>query len=374
MEADGQAFDTIVVGGGPGALAEVLALRRAGRRPLAVAQRFGGCMEMLGSQPLQSYVSELSLADAPIRLEDVLSSRTACCPSGREYARYIRTSFELACPDRLQATVEEVAVGARGLEVRVSENGRSRTLVAARVVLATGLRPKPPDSRIPPDAWRTCFQAYEDLAREEFAPYAGRTVVIVGSGNTAFQLARCMTRLAARVIVLVKEYLGVYPIESTDRFSLRAPTLPALELAAKTAQAHSPLGPVNPKRNALCPLWLFACGGLGHDAQAARLRVTVGSGEALPGVLRESSAAALAAGLLERADGGALACSLDAHATTLVSAIGVAGNAPRVPEGLIDAKTGFARHEHGRTCVPGLFVAGSLAGYASVNQMHLAAS
>lgn len=374
MSVDGERVDTLLVGGGPGALAEVLAMRKEGRRPLVVSERFGGCMEMLGTQSLQSYVSELSFEESPIRLEDFLSTRTSSSPSGDEYARYIRACFDAADTQRLYGRVESVQRAGAGLDVVIFADGRRFVISASRVTLASGLRPRHPDSRIPAATWRTCFQAYEDLSADDVRHYANRTVAIFGSGNTAFQIARAMTRLASRVILFLKDYLGVFPIESADRFSLRAPSLQTLELAAKTAEARSCLGPLNPRRNSLCPLWILAYEDIEHELGSNEVQVVCRHPEHASGVLRVSTQAAVPAGVLRHCRNGRLLCTLQLDSTTLISAIGVAGNFPRVPAEVIDHQTGFARHENGCTSIPGLFVAGSLAGYASVNQMQLVSS
>ena len=370
MSVNCERVDTLVVGGGPGALAEVLAMHKEGRRTLVVAERFGGCMEMLGTQSLQSYVSELSFKDTPIRLEDFLLTRTTSCPSGDEYARYIRACFDAADTQRLYGRVESVQQADARLEADIFANGRRVVISASRVILASGLRPRHPDYRIPAAKWRTCFQAYKDLSADDVRHYANRTVAIFGSGNTAFQIARAMTRLASRVILFLKDYLGVFPIESSDRFSLRAPSLQAIELAAKTAEAGSCLGPLNSRQNSLSPLWILAHEDIEHKLGSNEVQVVCRHPEHTSGVLRMSTQAAVPAGVLRHCRDGRLLCALALDSTTLISAIGVTGNFPRVPAEVIDHQTGFARHENGCTSIPGLFVAGSLGGYASVNLMQ----
>lgn len=57
--------------------------------------------------------------------------------------------------------------------------------------------------------------------------------MILGSGNTAFQLANIAVSHGLNTTILAREYLGIFPQETKNRFALRAPSQITIEKFGK---------------------------------------------------------------------------------------------------------------------------------------------
>lgn len=369
MNSSRAPYDVVVVGGGPSALWEALRLAETRVRMLVVSEQFGGCMEILGDSPLQSYVPELEIARAPFRLTDFMRTKTESCPTGREYAAYVQACFASIPLETRQARVKSLRRNAGRFVLQLHGTPEPQPIEARQIVLATGIRSKTSAPKFTHGLQLNCFEAYRDLTAGATRAFAARDVCIIGSGNTAFQLAYLLARVAKRVTILANRYVGIFPIETSDRFALRARSLHALELVEKTSDRVCAVGPFNPANQTLAQIYLHVYEALWEDANGtlhARLQRDCHSG-----VVENSLRAALARGSVVRANDGVYDWSLPLGEATVVSAIGVEANALDTPwSELFDTTTGFVRHDGGQTEVPGLYVTGSAAGYPSVNLMR----
>lgn len=362
-------LDLLIIGGGPAALAEVV-LRKGNLEKVAVvSDRFGGGMGVIGDDCLQSYISELMIAGAPLDLRDFVGRSTANSPTGLEYTRYIAACFERLDVSKRETRVEYLSRADRMFQIRCADS--DVPLRATKVILATGVRSKQPDARVVSSRWMTCFECYGLLSAGQMHRFAGRRAVIFGSGNTAFQLARGLARHAREITLFTKGYQGVYPIDSTNRFALRSPSLPTIDLVMKTANPGKSIGALNFSSFVTCPIWLHAFDQVRFDPASGQLQVEVPKRLNAHTVLASSVQAAEARGRLRAVSHGRYLWSATlGDDTVLISAIGVSAAVPASEwSHLIDPETGSVRHVQGWTDIDGLYVAGGAAGYASVNEM-----
>ena len=371
MTARPAEYDVVVIGGGPSALSETMHLASTKLRVLVVSEQFGGCMDILGDLSLQSYVPELELARAPVRLVDFMRSKTESRPTGHEYANYVRACFAALPTEQRRCRVDWIQKQQGRFAVHTSDTGGSNVLYARRLVLATGIRSKTPRPLVAGAVHLSCFEAYQRLTNQDLGCFAEREVCIIGSGNTAFQLAYSLARIAKRITLLATKYVGVYPIDSADRFALRAKSLQALELVEKTADEPRSIGPINIAGNRLAPIYFHVYDHLVLDDSTGRLRARISTPEIQAPVVVNSLRAALNKGFVDRVDEAHCVWSVAAANVTTVSAIGVEANPVESPWlDLVDTSSGFMRHTNGRTSIDGLYVTGCAAGYPSVNLMR----
>jgi hypothetical protein len=365
--------DIVVIGGGPSALAESLRLRSSFRRVLVVSDRFGGCCRITGDMQLQSYLPELAIAGAPRDLSDFLRSPLDLRPTGRQYADYIAHCFASSQIATLRGTVDFLHRDDAGFLITVRCSSDTLPLRAQGVVLATGLRPNTPTLRLHRGTAIQCFDAYDRLARGETEFFRKRFVCIVGSGNSAYQLAYSMARFASCVTILAKQYVGFYPTESRDHFALRAPSLPTIELVQKTADAGSVVqsGPINDARYGLAPVFLHLYDDIWEDQATNELCARLPASRNHTLVLSRSLMAARSRGwVFPRGDDTSI-WRRGLSDLLLVHAIGLQANLPKMPwPDVLDDARRFVRHDGGQTAVEGLYVAGGAAGYRSVNRME----
>jgi thioredoxin reductase len=373
-----QAFDYVVLGGGPAALGEAIRLNGQKARSAVVGDCFGGCMAMMGCLHLQSYVDELEIEGAPEDIRLFVQSKPICNPTGYEYARYVADNLAALGLRTIRSTVLGVARKADGFVIElVDEAGLGRAIRARTVVFATGLRPRPnPDcpQQVPV---KSCFAVYEDLTKGDCSPYLGRDVVVIGSGNSAFQLAFELAACAGSVTILANQYSGIFPQETCERFALRANSQRAIEVIAKTARADA-IGPLNKHgRRALAPIWLHVYRTIRWLPAPGLLLALVHPDDNASVLLSGSLAHAVQVGRASRPDPGSQDCGvrIDRANAVVVSAIGVVARVPDTSwSGMVDPVSGFVTHSNGRTGIDGVLVAGGCAGYPSVNTMRPALS
>lgn len=192
-------------------------------------------MAFVGDVRLQSYLTELSLGS----LTHPLSRYTSpgrMQPTGSEYDRYAREVLEASGVSRCEGRVEDMRrIGDRFvLSVRTAAG--PQVVRASQLVLATGSRQRPA-----PPPWPdtgvvvSCDQAFRDIDEGRIASYAFRNALVVGSGNSAMQLAALLAPACRQVAVLANKYLGMYPTETSDRYAWRAGSQLTWELVVKSS-------------------------------------------------------------------------------------------------------------------------------------------
>jgi pyruvate/2-oxoglutarate dehydrogenase complex dihydrolipoamide dehydrogenase (E3) component len=231
----------LVVGGGPAAALQVMAWRGDTRDVLVVSDQWGGGMAFMGDSELQSYRHELLIPGAPEHLSRLLPE-SRLRPSASQYSAYVKACLRASGARLGQARVEDVTpanadAGDDCVVQARADDGTVARLRAETVVMATGSRPKPP----PPRMVAAGAIRYDEIFRMGAAPRArlcrDRSVVIVGSGNSALQTAALVARTARDTLILANRYHGLFPIETDDRFAWRGRSSLTCELIAKSAMA-----------------------------------------------------------------------------------------------------------------------------------------
>lgn len=225
----------VVVGGGPAA---VWQLANLSKRVLdswsitVIAANRGGWPSLLGPQLMQSTYDELDLGVDGCKLVDfVAPSRMS--PTGFEYSGYLSSCIDSFDATYISDEVLDVARQHDGLEVRARRHAATR---ADRVILATGIGGRSFGKDLGSFTVKTMEQAYVDIVTRNVADYISRSLVVIGSGNSAMQIAACLSRVVRDVTVFGNKYHGFFPTETDDRFAWRAETQRTCELVARTAQ------------------------------------------------------------------------------------------------------------------------------------------
>ncbi|MET7766702.1 FAD-dependent oxidoreductase [Streptomyces sp. NPDC005336] len=353
----------VVVGGGSAAAVQV---RRGDVPPeeiLVVAERLGTGMAFLGRSTLQSYAEELLVSRTSGELRAMLPAGELR-PTAAEYDAYVKESLMKSGACVTLARVLDIRRDEDGfvLALRTS-GGERRQVYADAVVLATGSTPRKPPAQWQAAGAITFDTVYRELSRCDTGRWAGNSVIIVGAGNSALQTAALMAPDARDVTVLANNYVGMYPVESDDRFAWRAPSQLAYELVVKSSREcgrrpwavpcvrhliYESLDPVDDEVR-----W--------HYREAGNLN-RLGS-HSLPGRCRHAQG---------RMDGDGVWQESRKRDTAVV--VWAAGSSPVYPPG--ELLTSMRRkpdntlpHDAlGQTDVPGLYVTGACAGQRSVNE------
>lgn len=369
MAAD-RVWDVVVVGGGPAAALQVV---HAGARPggvLVATEDLGGTLAMLGRQRTQSYADELELGAPGLAVRDY-TDPGAASPTGAAYVRYVRRALERSPATIVRARVEDVRPD--GDDLVVAGHDRSRRPVrwrARKVVLATGMTPRAlPPGLAGADGVRSCVEAYRDVDTGRLDRYRGRSLVIVGCGNTAMQLAALLAWVAGEVVVLANRYVGLYPQETMDRFAWRSLSQQTCELVVRCRQRA---GDTPPAAHPSVRYLVYD----GLDADGHDLVVTYARADNQNVLGRHSLPDATCAATRAVPDGpDRWRERFPLASTEVVAATGFAPSYAVGPAvgGLPRDGAGFLRHDAGgETGMPGLFVAGACAGFPAVNFMRVA--
>jgi thioredoxin reductase len=364
-------YDIVIVGGGPAATAEGLRLSGGSRRIAVVTDSYGGCMSMLADQRLQSYMHELEIGGGTRRLANYVRGVDRISPTGTEFTGYVADLMRGLPIVQVVGNVVGIESSGRDFAVEYRTAQGIGVLRAAEVILASGLMPRHPGPWAIAGKTITCFEAYRDIGLDHGVRFRGRDVVVVGSGNSAYQIAASLARLAQSVVILANSYLGLYPQESDDRFALRAPSQMALEMIAKTG-AQDIIGPINcDAKRPIAPMWLHVYSRLTWDPGEQVLTAHIRRSDNTAKVPASSCELAIAAGRIQMDGENEGTLRMSGDNLLVVSAIGVRARLPETAWcNLIEPASGFVRHEQGRTAVPGLYAAGACAGYPSINLMQ----
>ncbi|WP_275556714.1 FAD-dependent oxidoreductase [Mixta sp. Marseille-Q2659] len=342
----------MVLGGGPAAAIEAARLCALGKEVTLISEQFGGCMEIMGERRLQSYCHELTLTGGDITLDSCME-RPALAPAASEFSDYVRRTLDALPVKKISGKVSWFTKENDRFRCHVTTANGERHLYADGLVLATGIRARPVPAIFSLMDPITCFEAYNLFRENDARLKQYRRVVILGGGNTAFQLADCAASLGIETTILAKSYLGIFPQETQDRFALRAPSQLTIERIWKSQNDKN-----------MAPLAFHIYSSLYADGerlhiwlQEARNQIHIARlcWQALPGNGDDATAK-----MLPIAKAG----------TLFISAIGTTGNLP--PNGFRQLqldKQGFLPNRRGRTAIAGLYVAGALAGAKSVNTM-----
>jgi FAD-dependent urate hydroxylase len=200
----GRDADVLIVGAGPYGLAAAVQLRRAGvsavvvgdplsfwrRMPpgMLLRSNFGATnmIELVGPYSLNSFRSATGTAIAePVPLETFVA-----------YGEWVQ---RVAVPDVENRTVVAIDRAERGFAVDFADGDR---LVASRVVVACGIAPfawRPPEFAGLPNTLASHTSDYGDLS-----VFEGRSVAVVGGGQSALESAALLGERGAEVEVLTR--------------------------------------------------------------------------------------------------------------------------------------------------------------------------
>jgi thioredoxin reductase len=196
-------FDILIIGGGPSALYEAAVLSKTDLNVAIISESFGGCMEMLGDQRLQSYIDELEILDAERRLANYIKNSTALNPTGQEYSSYIRDCiFDLKIK-HIYGKVTHITKSESYFKI---QQYKKKVLFARKVILATGIISKKTELALRSRYWISCFEVYNHIYSNQLERYVNQEICIVGGGNTAFQLASILSKKAKNITLLVKRF------------------------------------------------------------------------------------------------------------------------------------------------------------------------
>ena len=357
-------YDNVIVGGGPAAALEAMALAAQPGRHLVVATGLGGGMSVLGPLRLQSHLDELYIGEARSELRRRLRS-TDISPTGQQYGHYVSALLRAGSIPVSTGDVRDICRSDTLLRVVLADGEELR---ARRVILATGVTSRSYETPSPRIPMYTSLEVFEALRRRCIRPFRGRSVVIIGSGNSAMQLAERLGRVSRDVTILAKRYTGIYPQETSDRFAWRAPSQITCELIAKcalTCASGTPLPAPCIRYVVYDDVSAAPNGDLSVTYRAARndSRVSCCS---LPD--RHPHLASR----VRPVDVGAWRETFSVDSTVIVSAIGVSPVYPSGPSlGAVERdRNGFIVEACLRHVLPGVVLSGACAGTRSVNEMR----
>ncbi|WP_111494196.1 NAD(P)-binding domain-containing protein [Marinobacter bohaiensis] len=221
-------MDYLVAGAGPAGLMEAHRLSAMGKRVSLISPQWGGVMECMGDHYLQSYCSELELPGSPVPLAHFMTEKTLS-PRASHYMQYLRHYADSLPVDKITDTVTAVSFDGTHYSCDLQRHGK-HALKARHIVAATGIKPKPfRTTCLAGCRTMACLDAYHHFSDPSARPPTETDVVIIGSGNSAFQIALLAMSTGYNAHILARTYPGIYPIETTDRFALRAQSQATVE-------------------------------------------------------------------------------------------------------------------------------------------------
>jgi thioredoxin reductase len=359
----------VIVGGGPASAIQLHAGGVPAEDILVISDRWGTGMDFMAEASLQSYVEELAI-DGGDPFPEITADGLQ--PSAREYGAFVRRTLLSSGATLAEARIGEISRNGDLFELQISAAGSGSGVVRAeQVVLATGSRP-----RRPPTAWAesgalTFDLIYQMPPSRRRSLLGGRSVVVVGSGNSAMQTAALVAPLASDTLILATRYQGMFPFETLDRFAWRSHSALTCELVVKSAQScRDSASSVTCVRFLVYRSLSLTETGLEMEYTEEDNTNILGS-RSLPGRCRHATGRKLpAGGWSER------------RSSTDVVVIWATGSEPVYPpsqllEGIDkDVRGSIHCDSSGRTDVPGLYLVGACSGRRSVNEMQpaLAAS
>ena len=231
----------VIVGGGPAAALQIHRSRLPLSDILVITDRLGGGMGFLGEHRLQSYVSELDVGACGNSLGCYVG-QVRLQPTGTEYTRYIANCIRRSDATTLTGLVTDVKSMGSSLRVEIREaNLGTAHIRGHRVVMATGTIPKRPTLENLSSRSSVMYdQVFRDIKSGNLDYYRRKSILVVGSGNSALQTASLLAPIAEDITVLANQYLGMYPQETSNRFGWRAASQLACELIVKGSRQCIP--------------------------------------------------------------------------------------------------------------------------------------
>lgn len=238
FEKSNKFADIVLIGAGPAAVKQLAALAKDKHWPMQKSSTFviapvmGGWANYTGEQLWQSTVNELDIGMPGVNLADyVPASRVS--PSGLDYQKYLEDCIRYSGVNVIDDEVVDIATVEEFFDIKMAQN---ESLLAKNVILATGIKGREANPNLSLAHNITLEQAYLDIKSNNFSSYIDKSLVIVGSGNSAMQLASCFSNKIKDVTILGKYFKGFFPLQTDDRFAWRAETQRTCELIVRNAQ------------------------------------------------------------------------------------------------------------------------------------------
>ncbi|WP_147200804.1 FAD-dependent oxidoreductase [Pantoea sp. CCBC3-3-1] len=345
----------IIIGGGPAAAIEAARLSAMGKDVTMISEQYGGCMDIMGNRRLQSYCNELVLKDSDKKLEDYMKE-PALTPTGLEYGTYVRDVIESLPVRKICGRVSYFTRDLSGFRCQVMVGDDLKYYYSDNLVLATGISSKTTPAVFSLIDPIDCFNAYKMFMENPSSITTKyRNIVILGGGNTAFQLADASASLGFKTTILARSYIGLFPQETQDRFALRAPSQITIERIWKSQTDKN-----------ITPLGFHVYSSLCADNNSLTANL-----------LKENNTDHIALLSYENVNcptikDGIKSVTFEKSDTLFISAIGTTGVIPENSFIQININSkGYVDNTDGKTDIKGLYVAGMIAGAKSINTMKL---
>jgi thioredoxin reductase len=350
MEMD----DYLIIGGGPAALKEALFLIEKGKQVAIVSEQYGGIMKCMHDKPLQSYQEELTISNEFYDKGQLTKISYLSSPSGKEFTTYIEHSIKSLPIRKIIGKVTYISHIEKGFLCTIMHNDTVSHHTCSNLILATGLKPRPLEPMGKNIKFMTCIDAYKMLADDCTLANTIKKIVIIGSGNSAFQLALQALKLNVSITILASKYLGIFPQETHDKFALRALSQNTVEYIWKSQNERH-----------LIPVSFFVYENLNVKNNILEVRV-----------YRRDNDFHIAKASFDNIDSGddyqeVKSVLFNIDDTLFISAVGMTGNIPDNDlKNLELDEDGFVVNYRGKTKIHNLYVCGTLAGYRSVDTMN----